>query len=348
MGNELNLNTRPPPDTGTQQDIPPPQPNSSQNQPTDANKAPSSDQSQADQAQQQQAQQQAQTDQAKAAEKTQAAAEAQRLAQQQMFKAPEKSQALTFEFMNSFQSIYHEGYENYKVPQTDQGASVFSDARGKEFTKDLQVVKEFIRELNRLVGSENMELSQAIHWIKTEQGGVFWQRVQQALQRGLPVPGSMHEGEVGTLAGRMMGAGTGKDGEKDLAEKLKYQPGQAMLEMLKAETNPKSQLESMALVLQLLKQDGLKESSQKMVSYLKRRWDFSEEDMRRFLAHYNLSYYQGPMPREDKTPANLWYLLWAILAVPAAMLVGLDFHWAIASGLGVAFLLLAFSHFSKK
>jgi hypothetical protein len=311
--------------------------------------SPSQPTQQTDQSQQsQQSQQQAQADQAKAAQKAQAAAEAQKLAQQQLFKAPEKPQPLTYEFMNAFQSIFQEGYENYHVPQTSEGAGVFSDLPGKELQRDLQLIREFLREANRLVFQENMELPQMFRFIQTEQGGVFWQKVQQALLKGLPLPTELAGAREGEGMGKGVAGMAGREGEKLAAELGQTQAGRAMLEMLRAEVNPRNSMEQMAMVLLLLKQDGLKDSSEKLVAYLRKRWDLSEEEMQRYMAHYGLVYYQGPMPKEQKTPANLWYLLWALLAVPAAMLVGMDFIWAGSIGLAVALFVMTYAHFSQR
>ncbi len=292
--------------------------------------------------------QQAQSDQAKQALKDQAAVEAQRLAQQQLFKVPEKPQSLTFEFLSAFQTIFQEGYENFKVPQASQGADVFSDQRGKELQKDLGVIREFLREAKRLVGEQKMDVAQMFHWIRTEQGGAFWQRVQQALMREGPGMAQMGEGEgLGGKTGALAGA-TGKEGEKEALEAMKNHSGQAMLELLKAESNPRSQMESYLLVLQMLRQDGLKDSSQKLLSYLRRRMDLSEEEMQRLVAQYGFVYFQGPMPREEKTPVNGWYFFGALLSVPTALLLGIDFLWSALIGVTLVVLVLAFFRFSGK
>jgi predicted cobalt transporter CbtA len=118
-------------------------------------------------------------------------------------------------------------------------------------------------------------------------------------------------------------------------------PGSAMLELLKAEANPVSQVEHAILALQILQREGLQDSSQKMISYLKRRWGLSDEEMHRFLSDHKIPFYMGPMPTADagqRAKGSFWYIATALLSVPVAMLVGMDFLWAVICGI----ILLAF------
>src|SRR5262249_28040504 len=154
----------------------------------------------------------------------------------------------------------------------------------------------------------------------------FWQRLQQALMRG-------EAGSPGELLQKMQKEGVNAKGRVDAAELalagdkgteagklLQNQAGRALMEMLKAESNPTNQLEHMLIAMAILQREGLKDSSQKMLSYLKNRYGMSDEEMNRFLAEHGfLPAYQGPMPRErptEKTSGTIWYLLVSLVVVP--------------------------------
>jgi len=339
MGSEIN--TRPPPQAPVDT-TPPPQAANTAKADAAADAAVSQAEQQAKQTQADQA-----ADQADHAQQAQTAAELQKLAQQQLMKAPDKPQALSTEFMSAFETIFQEGYENYKVPQSSEGAQVFADLQGKEFQKDLSVIREFIREAKYLVGEQGMDISQMFHWIRSEQGGQFWQKVQQALQHAMPgqAPSEADAAKFGVKPGGL--AGLVIEGDKEKVEGSQH-PGKAMLDFLKAEANPRSQFESYAAILLTLRQEGLKESSQRMMNLLKRRWDLNDEDINRLMAQYGMVYYQGGAPREKGTPVNWWYFIGAVIAVPAAMVLGFDFLWAAGIGVAVAVLVLAFVRFSGK
>lgn len=337
MGSEIN--TRPPPQPAVDP-VPPPQAANTVKADAAADAAASQAEQQAKQTQQDQA-----ADQADHTQQAQTAAELQKLAQQQLMKAPDKPQALSTEFMSAFETIFQEGYENYKVPQSSEGAQVFADLKGKEFQKDLSVIREFIREAKYLIGEQGMDMSQMFHWIRSEQGGQFWQKVQQALQHAMP--GQVRPDAETAMLGAKPGGGALKDGDPDKIESSQH-PGKAMLDLLKAESNPRSQFESYAAILLTLRQEGLKESSQRMANLLKRRWDLSDEDLNRMMAQYGMVYYQGGAPREKGPPVNWWYFIGAVIAVPSAMVLGFDFLWAAGIGVAVAVLVLAFVRFSGK
>jgi len=250
--------------------------------------------------------------------------------QQAMQKALDKPMSLSVEVLTTVETIVQEGFENYKVPQTSEGAGVYGDTR-KDFQKDLQVVREFLREATRLIKQQGMEVSQMIHWIKADQGGVLWQRLQQVLQKGLP----NSEGEMDQSAGKMRLEGRGALGSGLEKEKIGQgaTPGKALLEILKGEGNPTNALESLMVALQMLKESGMQKSSDKLIGYLKRRYNLSDEDMHQLMQKYHIAYWQGPMPRGEKEIANLWYPFLALLCTPIAMLCGVDFLKAGALGM---------------
>ena len=314
----------------------------------DDSKARVSDQDQpSQQAQQSQQTQDAQAQEAAATQQKQAADQA-KAAQAQT----EKNYSLTSDFMNTFQTMFQEGYEANRVPQADQGAGVNADTRGPEAQRDQQVIREFIREAQRLmVSDQNLEIGQIVLRIKAEQGGVFWQKVEQALQRGMNplqlVTFQKLQKDAGEIKPKFGAPEIPVAGEKgaEAGKLMQNQAGRAMLELIKAEINPNSQLDGMILILQLLQREGMKDSSQKLISYMKNRYGLSEDEMERFLReHQLLPYYMGPMPREEKgakSQGTLWYIFISLLVVPAVALIGMDWVWAVILGIAtLGFLLI--------
>ncbi len=302
----------------------------------------------------QQAQKTEEAEQAGKAEKPKESQQAAQAAKPELMglKNPDMSQGLAMDFMNTFNTIFHEGYEGYKVPQASQGGGVFNDAGGaRDFQKELQIVREFVRELNHLV-NKGMEVSQAFLRLKAEIGGAQWQKIQEVLLKELPVEKQVLfqrlEKDIQEIKMRGIALpGAATEGEE--AAKLgKQNPGRAMLEILKAETNPRAQLENMMLAMQLLHQEGLKESSEKLAQYLRKRWGMSEDELHRFLAAHGLVWWQDRMPREEKSAPNLWYPFLALLVVPIAMALGVSFVGSIIAGVVIAVILLLLAHHSKK
>ncbi len=254
-----------------------------------------------------------------------------------------KMSGLSTEFMSAFSSVVHEGYETTKVPQNDSSASTWSDNRGQENQRDLQVVREFVREANRLFADQKMEVSQMIHRIKADQGGVFWNKLQSVLQKGLSPQQAVVFQKLDKDAGdikKKFGSPEIPVGEKagEAGKAVRNPAGQALAEMLKAEANPTTQIEHMLVALQILQREGMKDSSQKLLSYLKQRWGLSDDELQRFLADHNLPYYLGPMPRRErseKVEGTFWYPLLALVAVPIGMLAGMDFVWALVLGVAL-------------
>lgn len=300
--------------------------------------APSQDQAAVDQAQKNQQAQQAQ------------AAEQAKL--EQMAQKTEKPQGLSFEFLNAFSTVVHEGYENYRVPQGSASSGAYGDGKGQEMQKELQVLREFLREANRMVLEQKMEIPQMLNMLKVQQGGAFWSKLQQILAKGIPAHQAVLfqrlDKDAGDIKHKFGSPEIPVAGEKasESAKALGNPAGQALAEMLKAEANPTTQIEHMILAMQILHREGLKDSSQKLLGYLKHRWGMSEEELRRFLSEHNLPYYLGPMPKKDrdeKAQGTFWYPALALVAVPIGMLAGMDFLWASVLGIALLGFLLIFT-----
>ncbi|MCC6273405.1 MAG: hypothetical protein IT572_08055 [Deltaproteobacteria bacterium] len=288
---------------------------------------------------------QAAVDQAQKNQQAQQAQAAEQTKLEQMAQKTEKPQGLSSEFLNAFSTVVHEGFENYRVPQGSASSGAYGDGKGQEMQKELQVLREFLREANRMVLVQKMEIPQMLNMLKVQQGGAFWNKLQQILAKGIPghqaVLFQRLDKDAGDIKHKFGSPEIPAGGEK-AGEALKATgnpAGQALAEMLKAESNPTTQIEHMILALQILNREGLKDSSQKLLGYLKHRWGMSDEELRRFLSEHNLPYYLGPMPKKDrdeKAQGTFWYPVLALVAVPIGMLAGMDFLWA--SVLGIALL----------
>ncbi|HEX5034157.1 MAG TPA: hypothetical protein VFW62_06720, partial [bacterium] len=292
-----------------------------------------------------QSQQAQQADQAKQAQDAQRA-QAEQLKQSQQQAKQEQPSTMSFEFMSAFETIFQEGYENYRVPQSSGGAATNTETRGQDLQRDMQVIREFFREASRLFAGQKMEISQMLNHLKAEQGGMFWSRLQQVLQKGIPV----HQAVVFQKTDKDAGDIKHKFGSPEIpvalgekageASKLGQmaRPGSAMLELMRAEANPTTQVEHAVLALQILQHDGMTDSSQKVISYLKKRWGLSDEQMQRFLADHKIPFYMGPMVTADageRSRGSFWYILVALASVPVAMLVGMDLLWSAIIGIAI-------------
>lgn len=289
------------------------------------------------------------------AQKNQQAQQAQNAEQAKLeaSKKADQPQGLSFEFLSAFSTVVHEGFENYRVPQSSNSSGAYGDAKGQEMQKELQVLREFLREAQRMVLEQKMEMSQVLNQLKVQQGGAFWNKMQQILQKGIPAHQAVLFQRLDKDAGDIKHKFGAPEiptaiGEKagEAAKALGNPAGQALAEMLKAEANPTTQIEHMILALQILHREGMRDSSQKLLGYLKHRWGMSEEELRRFLSEHNLPYYLGPMPRknrEEKAQGTFWYPALALVAVPIGMLVGMDFIWALVLGIALMGFVLIFT-----
>ena len=253
----------------------------------------------------------------------------------------ESAKAHAAEALNIFDTFFGESLENFQA----KGAGDSSLTSNKE----LGTIREFSRELTRLVRDQGMTMAQALRMIKTMQGGSFWQRVQKILNQGQLFQQGMPQKKPGEQTAQKGAAGPGGDGMANPGEAGLQNPGRAVLEMIQAESNPLGEVEHMALALLILKQEGMEKSSDKLMSHLRNRWGMSEDEMQKFLSKYPIAFFQGPMPRkQEKEKATLWYLMAAVVSVPVSMSLGLNLVNALITGIMATVLLLALSLTTRK
>lgn len=321
-------------------------------QPTPQQEAPKTERPPADTAEQaqraaqeaqQQAQQQAQREQSREAVKqslgeaqdAQAAVRSDLI--QQLQKAKEKLQSQLNEFVQVVEMVVQESVEGYHTPNIDQGAGAFTQDHGAAFTpKEQQMVREFLRQLKALVGEQGLELVHAFNHLKTQQGGEFWKQFNQVLQKGMAAGAqNLTPEQLATKlkAAGQLGTGEGEAGREILRGELGQGPGAALAEVIRAETNPVVHTEAMLAALALLKQEGMEKAHRELVQYLRHRWKMSEREMQRFLHGYPVTYFQGPVRQEKFKDINTpWYPVLALVTVPIAKLLGMDWGLALFGG----------------
>src|SRR4030095_10197 len=234
-------------------------------------------QSTAAQSQQTQQSDQAQKDAAKQAAEAQKAQEAQAAEARRAAVGAIKAQGtmtLPQEFMGVLDGIVQESYEVAKPPEggktNDQGTGGGTGQAGgqktvgQEMQRDIQVMREFVREAKYMIANQGMEVAQMLNTMKVAQGGAFWSKVQQILQKGIPVdkqvlfqkldkpvtelPKSMASGSQDAALKAALGQTQGAEA----GDMAMMNPGQAILELLKAEANPAGQLEHFLAGLYIL------------------------------------------------------------------------------------------------
>lgn len=350
MGSDINVSTRPPvtpTSDGVDKVAPTQAPSSAPSTGTQGGTDPSAQQA---------------ADQAKQAQEAADAARKAAAMNQPKWDMP--TTTLQQDFMGVVDSIVKEGYQTAKPTESGQMGDQAQDGAAsqrnmaQEMQRDQQVLREFIREANYLVGEKGMELSQMLNTIRVEQGGAFWQKVQQILQKGIPIeqavifqkaeksfqemgknPAEMNQA-LKTLAG---GALTQAQQEAAMRN-----PGKVILELLKIETNPQAQIDNFLAALKTLTRDGMQESAQKLRSYLRRRGGFTEEDLMFYTSSDRKEIFQGPLSREPIQPVNWWYLLLAIGTFGTSMGLGLNTLEAALMGIGVAVLMFCLSLIFKR
>jgi hypothetical protein len=130
------------------------------------------------------------------------------------------------------------------------------------------------------------------------------------------------------------------------AEAMKT-PGKAILELMKAEVNPQTSMDNFLAALAILNKDGMKESAEKLRSYLRRRGGVPEEAIQYYFTQKK-EIFQGPFPKEPIQPVNWWYVLLAIGAFATSIGVGLNLWEAALMGIGVAALMFFLSFIYKR
>ncbi|MBL7685188.1 MAG: hypothetical protein JNK65_04030 [Deltaproteobacteria bacterium] len=286
------------------------------------------------------------------------------LSQTSTFKLETPTLSLPQEFMNVIDTIVKEGYENAQPSSSGQtGDQASNGGTGQknaafEFQKDLQVIKEFMKEAGFLIGKQGVEVAQMLNMIKVEQGGAFWQKAQQVLQKGIP----LEQAVLFQKLEKNLGGPSKNMSEQDMATKVMQAqsqqneamsmrtPGKAILEILKAETNPQ-QAELFLSAFQILNRDGLNESAQHLRSYLKRRSMPAYEQIHQWAQNHPKEIFQGPIAREPETLNHFWYILIALICFGLSMSVGLSVIESLMMGgttILLVFLLgLVVKHFKK-
>lgn len=258
------------------------------------------------------------------------------------------------EFMGVIDSIAQEGF---KLPKAAQGEGTGMHSQGgdtpPDFQRDLQILREMVREGNYLI-SQGMDVSQVVNKLKLEQGGQFWQNFQQMLQR----QASTLKADFSQLGEQAIDVskGVGEFGlTKEAAksqEALKSAASQAILELLKAEANPQIQKEQCLSALQLLSKGNLTESSQKLLSYLRKRGNFSDQELNYFYSKQEprKDIFQNPfpLPQEKIKRSSFWYMLCGLAAFGISFGLGFNLAGSITVGVTIIVLMFIFSFISKK
>ncbi len=265
----------------------------------------------------------------------------------------------TTELLKVLDNIVHEGFN---LPKTNPGEGAGNQS-GNFFQggdaeagmqRDLQVMKEFIRESNYLI-TQGMDINQIITKLKVDQGGQFWQNFQQILQK----QGALAKADLSRLGEGSADLSKSVRGDAILGkESLKAQElmksigSQALLELLRAETNPQFQKEQFLLALQLLSKGNLTESSQRLLSYLRKRGGFSDQELNYYYGKQESrkDIFQGEIPfqREERKRTSLWYLLAGLGGFALSIALGCNLAGSITIGVATIVLVFVFSLILKK
>lgn len=257
------------------------------------------------------------------------------------------------EFINVMDNMVQEGFTLPKSSFNEGAQDSFHGGSSEGgLQRDLQVIKEFIRESNYLI-SQGMDINQIITKLKVDQGGQFWQNFQQALQKQSLLKGDSSQAKDASidlaknLGGELL---LGKESGK--AQEMKSAASQAMLELLKAEANPQMQKEQFLLALQILSKGNLTESSQRLLSYLRKRGDFSDQELHDY---YNKSearkdIFQGPIhfQKSEFKRTSIWYLLAGLGAFALSFGLGFNLAGSITVGVATVLFIFVFSFILKK
>jgi hypothetical protein len=301
-----------------------------------------------------QAQQKAQQDnqRAQADSQARAATDAAQKASQQ-FSFDSSGMSLPKDFVGVMDSIMKEGYETAK--STTSGKAGDQDAEGtlgqknlaQDMPKDLTTLREFMREAKYMIENQGMTVAQMFNTVKVEQGGAFWQKLQQVLQKGVPTDSlTLSKTEDSAETARMEAALKNLAAGAVAAETMKT-PGKAILELMRGEINPQNQVENFLAALQMLKKDGMNESAERLRSYLRKRGDVPEEAIQYYFTQKK-EIFQGPFPKEPIQPVNWWYILLALGAFGISIGVGLNIWEALLMGIGMAALMFFLSFIYKR
>ncbi len=229
---------------------------------------------------------------------------------------------LSQEFMGVIDTLVQEGYETAKPIDTgksgDQGGSLSQDMK-----RDLQVIREFLREANYKVEQQSAETAQMLNMIKVELGGAFWQKLQQALQKTAGQDFvNFQKSELASQENAKNASDIGKTANESRTD-LQKNPGPIIAELLKAEGNPHGQNEHFLTALALLGREGMPLSTQKLISYLKRRGGLSEQEWQTCFSYVPQHYLAGVARHEKNQSVNWWYIFLALLCFGAFIVTGM-------------------------
>jgi hypothetical protein len=257
------------------------------------------------------------------------------------------------DFMNVMDSIVKEGYETAKAPSSgkmgdqDMQGNLGQKNMTQDLQKDLTTLREFMREAKYLIDNQGMTVAQMFNMVKVEQGGAFWQKLQQVLQKGVPGDALLFskKGDPADPA-QMEAALKNLVASSEVAEAMKT-PGRAILELMKAEVNPQNQLANFLAALKILDKDGMSDSANRLRSYLRKRGDVPEEAIQYYFDQKK-EIFEGPFPKEPIQPVNWWYILLALGAFGTSITVGLNLWESLLMGIGMAALMFFLSFIYKR
>jgi len=250
---------------------------------------------------------------------------------------------LSQDFVGVMDEIYHETYQSQDSPSDPQNP-LFKEVDVKmlqELKRDMQIVREFIREATYLVNEQQLPITQVVLSLKAMQGGMLWQQFQQALQKNISFQGTDAQNIQETLK---TGPKTSESVSPQIKAKVEIEdaglkkPGQALLELIQAETNPKGEIDHFLAALKILDREGLKKSSRKLLAYLKKRGGMPAE----YLLPYQTQQKEVFAPflqRDEIQRVNFWYILLALAVFGASVGFGLSIVESIVVGLGVIVLM---------
>lgn len=269
--------------------------------------------------------------------------------------------SLNQDFLSLVESIAQEAYEAPKAQaggksgDQDTGNMAGKQNSGAGLQKDLQVLREFMRESSYLIRSQNMDVAQMLNTLKVQQGGLFWSRVQEMLQKGIPATQLVLfqnvEKNMQEITKQFMGMeGLGKMPQAPASENNMIQPGRAILEILQAEANPITSMDHYMTALQILMRDNLQVSAQKLVVYLKRRSGLSSPSEQAFhWANELRKDLVAPHPQKVERGFGHWLYIFMAMA-SFGILVGLGYDWiaSLLVGVSIAIILFIFGFILKK
>jgi hypothetical protein len=270
----------------------------------------------------------------------------------QSFLPDRPSMGLPRDFMGVMESIMKEGYETAKPPSSgktgDQDAegSMGQKSLAQDMQKDLTTLREFMREAKYMIENQGMNVAQMFNMVKVEQGGAFWQKLQQVLQKGVLSDTLLSKKGDPAEQGQMDAAFKSLATGSAAADAMKT-PGKAILDLMKAEVNPQTSMDNFLAALATLNKDGMRESADKLRSYLRRRGGVPEEAIQYYFTQKK-EIFQGPFPKEPIQPVNWWYILLAIGAFATSIGVGLNIWEATLMGIGVAALMFFLSFIYRR